>query len=73
MANFSLYKQYCDKHTEAWSLLSIYRNRSEWAQFTKECVSQDIGEERRLHFEDYLIKVNWHSLYILCISYYTHH
>ncbi|EIE78977.1 hypothetical protein RO3G_03682 [Rhizopus delemar RA 99-880] len=56
MANFSLYKQYCDKHTEAWSLLSIYRNRSEWAQFTKECVSQDIGEERRLHFEDYLIK-----------------
>jgi|JXWR01.1.fsa_nt_gb hypothetical protein len=49
-------------HTEAWSLLSFYRNRSEWAQFIKECTSQDDDsllqhQQKRLHFEDYLIKV----------------
>ncbi|KAG1161907.1 hypothetical protein G6F37_002638 [Rhizopus arrhizus] len=59
--NFSLYKQYCGMHTEAWSLLSFYRNRSEWAQFIKECTSQDDDsllqhQQKRLHFEDYLIK-----------------
>lgn len=53
---FTLYKSYCDGHTEAWSLISIYRDRSEWAQFTKECSEDSTEQQRKLHFEDYLIK-----------------
>ncbi|CAO3703328.1 unnamed protein product [Rhizopus stolonifer] len=63
VSNFSLYKQYCKMHSEAWSLVSVYRNRSEWADFIKECSTQKVREndsllhqQRRLHFEDYLIK-----------------
>ncbi|KAI9275350.1 hypothetical protein BY458DRAFT_546317 [Sporodiniella umbellata] len=63
ISHFSLYKQYCEMHSEAWSLVSVYRNRSEWANFIKECSTQDTTEDdslpnqhKRLHFEDYLIK-----------------
>ncbi|KAI8991797.1 hypothetical protein BDF20DRAFT_909527 [Mycotypha africana] len=37
IAHFSLYKQYCDLHAEAWTLTSEYRSRPEWADFLKEC------------------------------------
>jgi hypothetical protein len=41
MENFKLYTTYCDKHAEAWSLCSKYRERPEWAGFLKECVVLD--------------------------------
>ncbi|KAI9276551.1 Dbl homology domain-containing protein [Sporodiniella umbellata] len=58
VAHFAFYKPYCDGHTEAWSLISIYRDRPEWAYFTKECSEEvkDSEQQRKLRFEDYLIK-----------------
>ncbi|KAI8884373.1 hypothetical protein K501DRAFT_332689 [Backusella circina FSU 941] len=41
MENFKLYTTYCDKHAEAWSLCSKYRERPEWTGFLKECVVLD--------------------------------
>ncbi|KAG2237990.1 hypothetical protein INT48_002552, partial [Thamnidium elegans] len=56
MDQFSLYKHYCDMHAEAWALISEYRDRPEWTQFLKECAIHDTKQQRKLHFEDYLIK-----------------
>lgn len=39
-------------------MISIYRDRSEWAQFTKECSEDSTEQQRKLHFEDYLIKAS---------------
>lgn len=44
-------------HAEAWALISEYRDRPEWTQFLKECAIHDTKQQRKLHFEDYLIKV----------------
>ncbi|GAA5811726.1 hypothetical protein MFLAVUS_005167 [Mucor flavus] len=56
MDQFLLYKHYCDMHAEAWALISEYRDRPEWTQFLKECAIHDTKQQRKLHFEDYLIK-----------------
>lgn len=59
-------------HAEAWALCSEYRDQPEWSLFLKDCaildsyslpspVNSDIHmscpPSKRLHFEDYLIKV----------------
>ncbi|GAA5804333.1 hypothetical protein HPULCUR_009820 [Helicostylum pulchrum] len=51
-----LVQHYCDMHAEAWALISEYRDRPEWTLFLKECAIHDTKQQRKLHFEDYLIK-----------------
>lgn len=72
MDQFSHYKHYCDMHAEAWALASEYRDKPEWNNFLKECTIVDSysiplnlnhlllyeQQQKKLHFEDYLIKVS---------------
>lgn len=61
-------------HAEAWALTSEYRDRPEWNNFLKECailntfsiplnlnhllLNDTIQQQKKLHFQDYLIKVS---------------
>ncbi|KAI8393577.1 Dbl homology domain-containing protein, partial [Radiomyces spectabilis] len=61
---FLLYTSYCDRHTDALDLCIEYRSKPEWTLFLKECAAVDPMQSpsnpsvanKRLHFEDYLIK-----------------
>lgn len=59
-------------HAEAWALTTEYRDRPEWTHFLRECtllnsfsiplnyvlLNDTMQQQKKLHFQDYLIKVS---------------